>query len=289
MRVSAYTVILLLLSLSLGESQEQCGSQAGDAVCPGGLCCSQYGYCGTSDAYCCAGCQSQCRNCSGGGGRVVGGGGGGGNGYLSHIIPKTQEQCGSQAGDAVCPGGLCCSQYGYCGTSDAYCCAGCQSQCRDCSGGGGRKVVGGGGGDGYLSHIIPKSQEQCGSQAGDAVCPGGLCCSQYGYCGTSDAYCCAGCQSQCRNCSGGGGRVVGGGGGDGYLSHIIPKTQEQCGSQAGDAVCPGGLCCSQYGYCGTSDAYCCAGCQSQCRDCSSGGGRKVGGGGDGLLKLKGIM
>ena len=29
------------------------------------------------------------------------------------------EQCGTQAGEAVCPSGLCCSQYGWCGTGDA--------------------------------------------------------------------------------------------------------------------------------------------------------------------------
>nr|QHN63861.1 endochitinase class I [Drosera binata] len=55
--------ILLLLCVSLflsGALAEQCGYQAGGAVCPNGLCCSQYGYCGTTSAYCGSGCQSQC-------------------------------------------------------------------------------------------------------------------------------------------------------------------------------------------------------------------------------------
>ncbi|XP_047319593.1 endochitinase-like [Impatiens glandulifera] len=39
------------------------------------------------------------------------------------------EQCGRQAGGALCPGGLCCSQFGWCGTTQDYCGPNCQSQC----------------------------------------------------------------------------------------------------------------------------------------------------------------
>ncbi|KAM1261492.1 hypothetical protein TB2_026378 [Malus domestica] len=53
-------LIFLSLTLLLGISAEQCGSQAGGAVCPNGLCCSQYGWCGTTSDYCATGCQSQC-------------------------------------------------------------------------------------------------------------------------------------------------------------------------------------------------------------------------------------
>ncbi|KAI3847725.1 hypothetical protein MKW92_048634 [Papaver armeniacum] len=44
-------------------------------------------------------------------------------------VTFAQVQCGSGAGGALCSGGLCCSQYGYCGSTSAYCGAGCQSQC----------------------------------------------------------------------------------------------------------------------------------------------------------------
>ncbi|XP_026416822.1 endochitinase [Papaver somniferum] len=44
-------------------------------------------------------------------------------------VTSAQVQCGSGAGGALCSGGLCCSQYGYCGSTSAYCGAGCQSQC----------------------------------------------------------------------------------------------------------------------------------------------------------------
>nr|XP_027079246.1 LOW QUALITY PROTEIN: basic endochitinase A-like [Coffea arabica] len=48
-----------LLTLSLAE---QCGKQAGNALCPNRLCCSQYGWCGSTADYCTNGCQSQCKN-----------------------------------------------------------------------------------------------------------------------------------------------------------------------------------------------------------------------------------
>ncbi|KAK7409740.1 hypothetical protein VNO78_00019 [Psophocarpus tetragonolobus] len=51
---------LLLLLLVEGRKGEQCGRQAGGGVCPGGLCCSKFGWCGSTAEYCGEGCQSQC-------------------------------------------------------------------------------------------------------------------------------------------------------------------------------------------------------------------------------------
>lgn len=48
-------ILLILLSFSNGE---QCGSQAGGALCPNNLCCSEYGWCGSTADYCGSGCQS---------------------------------------------------------------------------------------------------------------------------------------------------------------------------------------------------------------------------------------
>ena len=59
--MEAYTLILFLAFLLGTSSAEQCGSQAGGAVCPNGLCCSKFGYCGNSNDYCGTGCQSQCK------------------------------------------------------------------------------------------------------------------------------------------------------------------------------------------------------------------------------------
>eukprot|EP00252_Welwitschia_mirabilis_P023390 TRINITY_DN6598_c0_g1_i1.p1 TRINITY_DN6598_c0_g1~~TRINITY_DN6598_c0_g1_i1.p1 ORF type:complete len:294 (+),score=-18.01 TRINITY_DN6598_c0_g1_i1:66-884(+) len=56
-------------------------TQAQNCGCAKGLCCSKYGYCGTTAAYCGQGCQSgPCTGSSGGGGSGQGGGGGGGGG-----------------------------------------------------------------------------------------------------------------------------------------------------------------------------------------------------------------
>ncbi|KAF8401799.1 hypothetical protein HHK36_012745 [Tetracentron sinense] len=59
--------MVLLLCIAAGASAQQCGRQAGGRTCAGNICCSQYGYCGTTDDYCSPSknCQS---NCAGGGG-----------------------------------------------------------------------------------------------------------------------------------------------------------------------------------------------------------------------------
>ncbi|KAH9659296.1 Hevein-like preproprotein [Citrus sinensis] len=49
---------------------------------------------------------------------------------------------------------------------------------------------------------------------------------------------------------------------------------QQCGRQAGGRTCANNLCCSQYGYCGSTDEYCSPSknCQSNCRPGSSSSG-----------------
>lgn len=75
--------IFILLALFLSSiSAEQCGKQAGNALCPNGLCCSQYGFCGSTPEYC-TNCQSQCGG--GGGSKPTPSGGGGG---VSAIITE---------------------------------------------------------------------------------------------------------------------------------------------------------------------------------------------------------
>ncbi|GMI72545.1 PATHOGENESIS-RELATED 3, basic chitinase [Hibiscus trionum] len=58
--LQALSILPLLLSYLIIGSAEQCGRQAGGALCPGGLCCSRYGWCGNTKPYCKDGCQSQC-------------------------------------------------------------------------------------------------------------------------------------------------------------------------------------------------------------------------------------
>lgn len=54
--------LILASMLLISSKAEQCGSQVGGALCPGGLCCSRFGWCGNTGAYCdpAQGCQSQC-------------------------------------------------------------------------------------------------------------------------------------------------------------------------------------------------------------------------------------
>ncbi|KAK6946519.1 Glycoside hydrolase, family 19, catalytic [Dillenia turbinata] len=70
-------ILLPILASSLWASAEQCGRQAGGALCPGGLCCSQFGWCGSASEYCATGCQSQC-------------GGGGGSGDIAGVLSRAQ-------------------------------------------------------------------------------------------------------------------------------------------------------------------------------------------------------
>ncbi|XP_062086748.1 probable inactive chitinase-like protein LaCIC [Humulus lupulus] len=71
MKFWALTIVSLLLFTIQGGSAEQCGRQAGGALCPGGLCCSQFGWCGNTDEYCKDGCQSQCKPSAGDLGGII--------------------------------------------------------------------------------------------------------------------------------------------------------------------------------------------------------------------------
>ena len=51
-------VIMLVMICGAMCHAQQCGSQGGRAICGNNLCCSQYGYCGSTSAYCDTGCQS---------------------------------------------------------------------------------------------------------------------------------------------------------------------------------------------------------------------------------------
>jgi len=89
-------LIIALFGVSLVLAQN-CG-------CAGGLCCSQWGYCGTGDAFCGAGCREGC------------GGNNGGNNN-------------GNSGGCNCAPGLCCSKWGYCGTGPDFCGDGCKQNC----------------------------------------------------------------------------------------------------------------------------------------------------------------
>nr|CAB3469080.1 unnamed protein product [Digitaria exilis] len=89
-----------LAILSSSARAEQCGTQANGAVCPNGLCCSKFGWCGTTSDYCTNSCQSQC---GGGSGSPPTGGGGGGSGVGSIISESLFNQMLLHRNDAACP------------------------------------------------------------------------------------------------------------------------------------------------------------------------------------------
>ena len=118
---------------------------------------------------------------------------------------------------------------------------------------------------------LPVSADQtCGSLK-QTTCPEG-CCSKYGWCGTTTQHCAAGCQVGFGLCSS-----------PTVIVTPIPvsptaapspspslplSTDLTCGKNT-QTVCPGSFCCSQYGYCGSTTAYCGSGCQSGFGLCSS--------------------
>ncbi|KAI9050602.1 hypothetical protein LZ554_005761 [Drepanopeziza brunnea f. sp. 'monogermtubi'] len=170
--------------------------------------------------------------------------------------------CGPKNGNTICDPnskaytGGCCSQYGWCGKTADYCGTGCISGCP--------------------APVAPRSDGQCGAKYGGATCDPqgefGGCCSQYGFCGTSDGHCLVsnGCQSGCKGSASpttSQEPVIG------PVSSTMPAgatatarvtTDGTCGTSNGNTVC-GSLwndCCSMYGFCGNTSAHCGAGCQS---------------------------
>nr|AYK28287.1 chitinase 2 [Zea mays] len=82
-------------------------------------------------------------------------------------VPARAEQCGSQAGGALCPNCLCCSQFGWCGSTSDYCGSGCQSQCSGSCGSTPNPPSSGG-----VASIIPESLfNQMLLHRNDAACP----------------------------------------------------------------------------------------------------------------------
>ncbi|KAH7070252.1 carbohydrate-binding module family 18 protein [Paraphoma chrysanthemicola] len=158
--------------------------------------------------------------------------------YAICVAPVTQAPkssdgtCGPGASHATCEGtafGSCCSTSGYCGSNIDYCGAGnCASGA--CSGDGTGVTT-----DGTCSPTISCNNPSFGP-----------CCSTSGYCGSTKDYCGPG------NCSSGACDANEGG-----LS-----TDGSCGPNfAGNKICTGtqfGSCCSNYGYCGSTDDYCSA-------------------------------
>ncbi|KAL2177802.1 uncharacterized protein P884DRAFT_243130 [Thermothelomyces heterothallicus CBS 202.75] len=111
----------------------------------------------------------------------------------------------------------------------------------------------------------------CGGETG-YTCPGELaCCSQHGYCGSTDEFCLttAGCQAEFSNSTDACHEPIPG------ESFSIDGT---CGTEGAGAEgyrCPANAtvssCCSAAGYCGTTEDHCdtAKGCQSEYGNCTT--------------------
>ncbi|KAI9217869.1 hypothetical protein BC828DRAFT_239582 [Blastocladiella britannica] len=104
--LASTTVALLIGAVSAATVSPTCG--AGLVACSGTTgCCSQFGYCGSTSAYCAAGsCQPRYSK-------------------LGACAAGSSDVCG--AGKPQCPTGQCCSRWGYCGVGTPYCGTGCQA------------------------------------------------------------------------------------------------------------------------------------------------------------------
>ncbi|KAJ8322961.1 hypothetical protein QVD99_007360 [Batrachochytrium dendrobatidis] len=211
----------------------KCGVGRG-GKCPNSLCCSQYGWCGNTDAHCGIGCQNPFGTCNGT--------------PPTPPTPSVDVKCGVGRG-GKCPNSLCCSQYGWCGNTDAHCGIGCQNPFGTCNGA-------------PPTPPTPSVDVKCGVGRG-GKCPNSLCCSQYGWCGNTDAHCGVGCQNPFGTCNGAPPTPP-----TPPAPVPIPGINSRCGSQFQGLGCPDGLCCSAAGYCGITTAHCEAGCQADSGICS---------------------
>lgn len=177
---SLFVIALSALPFIVGQSLSttgRCGTQFGGLTCHGstfGDCCSTYNYCGSSANHCSTGCQSNFGTCN--------------------VVPvakvSTDGSCGGSSG-FTCQGssfGNCCSKYGFCGRTTAYCDSGCNSSFGTCG-----NVVAISSSR-VSSSSAPSSSPsasqtistngRCGASFGGLTCVGsryGNCCSQYSY------------------------------------------------------------------------------------------------------------
>ncbi|KAF2164361.1 hypothetical protein M409DRAFT_37061, partial [Zasmidium cellare ATCC 36951] len=189
----------------------RCGRDNGQFVCPPGYCCSNWGYCGSNSTFCGQGCQDDFGFCA-----------------PSSTAPSGAERTYSPIGLCGLENGFfcrtdeearCCSQYGYCGSTDEYCGRGCQAAFGEC--------------------YEQTGDGRCGGGPDGQSCAAGACCSPDGFCGSGLAWCGEGCQPKFGACYGLG----------------------NCGG-AFELGCASSDCCSEWGYCGNTTEYCGEGCQS---------------------------
>ncbi|ORY58809.1 uncharacterized protein BCR38DRAFT_352710, partial [Pseudomassariella vexata] len=107
--------------------------------------------------------------------------------------PSTPGRCGADFGGITCASsayGDCCSEYGYCGDTTAHCSTGCQTAFGTFSELGPVVFTD----STCSSNSDPEGATFLGSAFGD-------CCSEWDYCGSTNAYCGTGCQLAFGSCT----------------------------------------------------------------------------------------
>ncbi|KAF7884612.1 uncharacterized protein EAF02_004948 [Botrytis sinoallii] len=183
--------------------------------------------------------------------------------------------CGADNTNYTCEGsafGDCCSEYGNCGSTSDFCGVGYQSRFGSCTVASATfsSVTDTATTTTALPTVTLSPDGSCGGDSG-YTCESPNCCSESGYCGNTSDFCGVGCQPAFGICS---------------TSSTITTTTAAaaptqivssnggCGSDYNNWTCAGstfGNCCSQYGFCGSSNTYCDvgSGCQTAFGECGS--------------------
>jgi len=108
-----------------------------------------------------------------------------GSSPISAAVTETNNGMGQCKTSSDCGSGMCCSQYGYCGTGPEYCAntPSISESKPDTSSSGST-------GSSSISAAVAESDNNdMGKCKTSSDCGSGMCCSQYGYCGTGPEYC----------------------------------------------------------------------------------------------------
>ncbi|KAJ1653393.1 hypothetical protein IWQ61_006472 [Dispira simplex] len=246
---STLTLVILLAAPLVVRGQGSLPGGACDAThpCANNSCCSKWGWCGTGDVFCGAGCQNG--PCTGGNTSQSP------TGTKTSTGPSPTNTLPGGACDAThpCANNSCCSKWGWCGTGDVFCGAGCQNG--PCTGGNTSQSP-----TGTKTSTGPSPTNTLPGGACDAThpCANNSCCSKWGWCGNGDVFCGAGCQN--GPCAGGNTSQSP----TGTKTSTGPNPTNTLPGGACDAThpCANNNCCSGWGWCGMGDAFCGAGCQS---------------------------
>ncbi|KAH7392398.1 hypothetical protein DE146DRAFT_139450 [Phaeosphaeria sp. MPI-PUGE-AT-0046c] len=211
----AATLVPTVLAVARGGA---CGASAGK--CNAGLCCSQYGYCDSTEYHCGTGCQSAFGTCYG---------------LTPAPIARANDACGP--GKTSCGGTtLCCSQYGYCGTSADYCGTGCQSGFGKCN---------------AASASVPVASSSTRAPASGSSAPAPASSSSTRASVSSSASASSASASSSAT----------------PIPGVYAYLNDACGPTVGKKAAPGktatsGLCCGKANTAGYTDEHCGTGCQS---------------------------